>query len=278
MKDIPLFAVVVLYNTSVSNSITCKNILKISNHHINTIIVDNSTQENNNRELCDEFDFTYISMHGNKGLSKAYNRVLNYLKGQDGIVIWFDDDTNISQEFFDHLCIAAVKHPEVDIFVPVIEGQDGKFWSPNKARFFKNKQLKRVSDEIKNEEFNAINSCTASRLVVFKNYRYDERLFLDQVDHSFCRDQRKLKRKFYKLPCIVHHNFSTRNKRVHLEELQKRYKIMIPDFLTYCNVDIYYRILGYVKVIGWGIRGSIQCKNLVFLLWCINQTRLWRRK
>ncbi|MBM9561370.1 glycosyltransferase [Limosilactobacillus fermentum] len=275
--SLKLYAVVVLYNTSITNSITCVNLSKISGHDITTIVIDNSTKDNNNKFLAVREGIEYISMHGNAGLPKAYNHVLDYLTGKEGIVIWFDDDTNVTQKFFDELVSKAELYPKVDIFTPIIEGQDGKFWSPNKARFFKNKQLTNVNDKIRDEEYNAINSCTASRLRVFKNYRYDERLFLDQVDHSFCRDQRELHRKFCKLNCIIHHNFSTKDIMPSLKDVQKRYSIMIPDFLTYCNTDSKHLRLGYIKVIGWGVRESLKYKHIKFMSWFISQINVWKR-
>lgn len=276
MKLENLYAVVVLYNVSVNNSITCNNLLKIKGNNIITIVVDNSTVKNDNAALCAKKGFKYLSMHGNVGLSKAYNAVLDYLKNKNGVVIWFDDDTNITQEFFNVLNRAIINHPEVDIFAPIIMGQDRKFWSPNRARFFKNKQLKNINEKINNNEFNAINSCTASRLRIFSNYRYDERLFLDQVDHSFCRDQRNKHRKFLKLNCIIHHNFSTKSKMTNITKVKKRYSLMIPDFLTFSNTDKFHLMLGYIKVLGWGIREGKKYNNIFFLPWCIYQIKLWK--
>ena len=34
----------------------------------------------------------------------------------------------------------AKEFKDSDIFVPIIQGQDGKYWSPNEARFFKNRK------------------------------------------------------------------------------------------------------------------------------------------
>lgn len=269
------YAVVVLYNIEITNSQTCLNIEKIKNHDINLIIVDNSTKKNNNKLLCEKKHWTYISMNGNAGLSKAYNRVLDSLINKSGVVIWFDDDSNLTQEYFDHLELAVEENPEFDIFVPIIQGQDGHFWSPNEYRFFKNKQLKTANQMIKNNRFNAINSCTAVRLNVYKKYRYDEKLFLDQVDHSFFEDQREKNRNFFKLNTIINHNFSTKNKMKSLDEVKKRYQIMIPDFLRFCsrkgNNAKYY--LGFIKVIGWGIKESFRYRNPPLLLWYISEAR-----
>ena len=95
-----IYAVVVLYNTSVANSSTCANLLKIKNHSVKVIVIDNSTIRNDNLELCIEYGFEYFSMKGNAGLSKAYNRALNYLRNKKGIVVWFDDDTNVRSMIF----------------------------------------------------------------------------------------------------------------------------------------------------------------------------------
>lgn len=262
------YAVVVLYNRSVSDSITCKNLLTVKRHNINVIIADNSTVQTNNITQCLQNKWMYISMNGNVGLSKAYNKVLDTLNEQDGVVIWFDDDTNISQEYFDQLDIYLGKFQETDIFAPVIYGQDGKIYSPNEARFFKNKQLKKPVDPLNLKRFNAINSCTAVRLSVYENYRYDERIFLDQVDHNFFEDQRNLGRKFCKLDVVIHHNFSLKSKQDDPEKVWSRYEIMIPDFMMFCSKSKKRLILGMVKVLGWGIRECLTYKDFRFFWRC----------
>lgn len=272
------FAVVVLYNTRVNESITINNLKRINSHRINIIVVDNSTISLNNEKETKANNWIYLSMNGNAGLSKAYNCALDYLKGEEGIVIWFDDDTNVSQEYFDVLESNVEKHEDFNIFVPVIQGQDGKYWSPNEARFFKNKQIKSCSQNIPSNKINAINSCMAVRLTVYDNYRYDERLFLDQVDHNFFYDQRSLKRKVKILNVVIQHNFSTKSKMKNVESLKVRYKIMIPDFLTYCSRTKSKYYLGLIKVAGWGVREGIKYRNIGFFFWVLNEARIWKGK
>lgn len=266
-----LYAVVIVYNTEVNNSLSCVNLRKIRNHKIRIIVVDNSTETNDNEKQCQNLEWTYISMNGNAGLSKAYNRVLDTLRGNDGVVVWFDDDTNITQEYFDCLEAALNKYGDCSIFAPMIQGQDGRFWSPNEYRYLKNKQLRSPEQEIPNDRFNAINSCTAVRLAVYENYRYNEALFLDQVDHAFFEDQRNLHRKFKKLDVIIHHHFSIKGKMESIDALKARYKILIPDFLIFCNKGRGRYILGWIKIIGWGIREGIKYKEPSFLFWCIGE-------
>lgn len=273
---INFFAVVVLYNTFVNDSITINNLKKIHSHSVDIIVVDNSTKDFNNEKETKANNWTYLSMNGNAGLSKAYNRALDYLKDEDGIVIWFDDDTNVTQEYFDALELNAKEFKDSDIFVPIIQGQDGKYWSPNEARFFKNRQIKTCNQNIPNDKINAINSCMAVRLAVYKDNRYDERLFLDQVDHNFFYDQRKLKRKVKILNVVIHHNFSTKSKMKSIESLKTRYRIMIPDFLTYSSKTRGRYYLGLIKVAGWGVREGIKYKNISFFFWTLNEAGKWK--
>lgn len=274
---VKFYAVVVMYNSIITQSRSCINIQKINNHDITMIIVDNSTIKNDNENLSFERNWMYISMNGNAGLSKAYNKVLDSISDDEGVIIWFDDDTDVTQEYFDKLEQEVNNNPECSIFAPMIQGQDGKFWSPNEARFLKNKQIKKRTQNINQNKFNAINSCTAVRLEVYKDYRYDERLFLDQVDHNFFEDQRNLHRKFCKLDVIIHHNFSTRSKMKNIDAVKTRYSIMIPDFLRYCSKSKSRYALGWVKVAGWGVREGIKYKNLGFFFWCIKQIFIFKK-
>lgn len=259
------YAIVVIYNKSIEESLTCKNLLKITNHKINTIIVDNSTNLNFNKvnaTLSKSKDFKYLSMNGNVGLSIAYNKALDYIKNKEGIVIWFDDDSNVTQEYFDELS-EAIKDKSYDIFVPVIQGQDKLFWSPNKANYFKNHQLKSANEVVPQDKFNAINSCTACRLKVYEDYRYDERLFLDQVDQKFFDDQRERHMKFYKLKTIIHHNFSLKGQNINEEKIESRYQLRVNDFIEYSNIQGYPKILCKIKILLWGIAETRKTKKII---------------
>lgn len=270
MADQNYYAVVVIYNKKIEESLTCSLLRKIVGHDIQIIVVDNSTKPNENKTVCEKFGWIYLSEGKNSGLSKAYNMALDYLIGKSGCVIWFDDDSHVTQKYFDELD-SILKTTDADIVAPVIMAQNGKIYSPNEARFFKNKQLKKPEGHIKMSRFNAINSCTAVRLSVYSDYRYDERLFLDQVDHNFFRDQRLLKRKFYKMNTVIHHNFSLKSKMSSMDKLKTRYRIMIPDFLIYCSQNPWTLRLGKVKVFGWGVRESVKYKDWKFLIWCMKE-------
>lgn len=258
------YAIIVLFNKKIEESITIKELEKIKKYSLKFIILDNSTISLNNELMCKRKGYTYISMNGNGGLSKAYNSALNYLNGRLGIYIFLDDDTSINQEYFDELD-KNIKY-DYDIFAPVIMGQNGKFYSPNQYRKIKNKQLKNPVDEIPNNRFNAINSCTAVKSYVFEKYRFDENLFLDQVDHDFYAYQREINRKFKKLDVIIQQNFSMKTKKKNSKDSLNRYQLMIPDFI-YFSKKHGNKFICFLKITYMGIKEMLRYQEIRFPIW-----------
>lgn len=265
------YAVVVTYNSRVDEAETCHNLVGISGHDISIVIFDNSDQPSftkHNQTVSEERGWTYITEGKNIGLSKAYNKVLDFLSDCDGVLIWFDDDSHVTQEYFDTL--EASLSNGADIYAPVIQAQNGNFYSPNEAGYLMYKQLKNADDPVRNDKFNCINSCTAIKLEVFKDYRYDENLFLDQIDHDFCRSQRLRNKTFYKLPVIINHNFSLKNHMSSVAAVKRRYELLIPDFIKYCRKQGFIKSkLAYVKIFAWGVEQSLKYKDWSILTWMI---------
>lgn len=269
MAENTFYAVVVTYNSKVDEAETCRNLLEVTGHDIQILIFDNSDKEEfrrHNQVTSQEKGWDYLTEGTNIGLSRAYNKVLDYLADKDGVLIWFDDDSHVTQEYFDILENSIDNGS--DIYAPVIQAQNGNFYSPNEARYLNYKQMKTADDHVRNEKFNCINSCTAIKLHVFKDYRYDENLFLDQIDHDFCRSQRLLGRQFYKLPLIIEHNFSLKNQLPSVAVVKRRYELLIPDFLIYCRKQgVLKYCMAYVKIFAWGIEQSRKYKDWSILPW-----------
>ncbi|MFS0938293.1 glycosyltransferase [Enterococcus innesii] len=270
--DIEFYPVILIYNSDIESSVSYNNLSKIGKMCIT--ILDNSDDENvkkNNLERSQLLDIKYIPMNGNVGLSKAYNRFLDSFKEktENKIIIWLDDDTAISEEYFFEL--KEILKKKVDIMAPIILGQDGRIWSPNSDRYIKNKQLRNVNDKVDLNRFNAINSCTAVRSTVYKDYRYDERLFLDQVDHLFFYEQRKLNRNFFQMGTIIKHNFAMKERNQNFNSVKRRYSIMIPDFIMYGRIRKYNPILIYLKILGWAVREMINTRELKTFFWILRK-------
>lgn len=178
----------------IQESITISHLMQLKEEQLHIIVLDNSTDDYvvENKEYFPIDLLTYHSMGGNVGLSKAYNYALSILKdkSEDDIVIWFDDDTPVKQEYFDCLKNKVVDKT-FDVFVPVIYGQNGVIYSPNESGWLKGKYIKSLEQQISQNKFNAINSCLAVRLKAYKGYTYDEGLFMDCVDTKLFDDFRK---------------------------------------------------------------------------------------
>ena len=186
----PAAAAVVVYNVACGDSITCRNLAEMNRPGLQVLIYDNSTRDFGNEAYCRERGWVYLGGSGNAGISKAYNACVDYLKtrGVEGLLCLFDDDTAVSEEYFTALEQAAAQAEE-KIFVPLIRS-GGRLMSPcrltaeHRVRIFGSEQ---EALEYRGSDLSAINSCMAIDLRVFDDFRYDENIFLDGVDHHFTR-------------------------------------------------------------------------------------------
>lgn len=190
-NEINLFALIVLYNKNYKDSLVYQSIAARTD--VSFIICDNSTEDYGNEALSDLANVTYINMEGNQGLSKAYNRGIQTLSEKNGILCLFDDDTKIPQNYFKKILAGFQKNPDKKVILPIVMSQ-GKIISPmllnawGMATLFQKKEDAMTN---KDENFSAINSGMAIDLDVFREYRYDEQLFLDGIDHKFMADMKE---------------------------------------------------------------------------------------
>ena len=254
-------AAVVVYNKEISESITCQNIKHIDDS-IDVFVLDNSTIANNNATYCKLNGIRYLSMNGNKGLSKAYNAAVDNSKTSDVIVL-FDDDTEITAEYFDKLKIALDENPETDIFAPIIKGQDGVIYSPNEFNFLKNHFISSPDQVVSQNAFNAIASCLAIRMRVFDDYRFNEKLFVDQVDQFFFCEQRSLGRKFGVIKVEILQHFYQRGATLTPEAGWRRLSLRIVDIFRHARLmgGKKYTLLAFVKCCGLGVQIGRKSKS-----------------
>lgn len=273
ISRINLYCVLVLYNSEVEDSVACSRIKDINNDNCHIIIVDNSTRDFGNRESCERYNWKYIGMNGNVGLSKAYNKAVAYIStvsnNENDLIVLLNDDTDVTEEFLNVLTDYGAKYLDVDIFAPIMQGQNGIYYSPARAGFFKNHYIRTPEETIPQNKFFAIASCSAIRLHNFNKYRFDEEIFMDLIDNNFCDDQRYLGRKFMKINLIIQQNYALKNPNLTFERCQNRYKIWIPDFLVYCKKKKM-RMIGYLPAVAArGVMLSLKCKNAYFWFWAM---------
>lgn len=203
-------AVVVVYNMFCGESSTCKALAGLDMPSLSVLIYDNSTKDMGNRAYCEQKGWTYLGGNGNMGISKAYNACVDHIKANSlaGYLCLFDDDTDISPAYFEALQSGIEAGGE--IFAPLIYSA-GKLLSP--CRIDNGYRTSLFSDEEEafayaKEDITAINSGMAIALSVFDNYRYDENIFLDGVDHTFMRDMAARGKRLHLLHYRCDHAFS----------------------------------------------------------------------
>ena len=253
-------AAVVTYNTACQQSPTCRALEKLD--HITVLIYDNSTRDFGNREYCEKAGWVYLGGQGNMGLSKAYNACIDYLKGtgKADMLCLFDDDTDLDPAYFQALEKARAQTGG-RIFVPVIFA-GGALISPcilhkgHRVQLFAGEEEARAYT---GESLSAINSCMAIDLEIFNDFRYDENIFLDGIDHNFTQSMKG--EKIHLLNYRCNHGFSGTEKPPKASALV-RFKIYAKDYayILRHNKAAYYRLVG-----KRALRLTAQYKTLAFL-------------
>lgn len=257
-----IFALMVIYNKNCNNSVTYKALKEIKS--INIIVCDNSTKDYGNSAVVEADNNIYIDMHGNKGLSKAYNSALDRLfqEKKNGIVCMFDDDTETPLEYFSEL--AEISEDESwDICLPRVFN---KAWMMSPCEFNKY-HVRKISDLNKCDTryLVGINSGMAIRLNLFENYRYDENLFLDFVDFNFMLDMRKRNAKIKVMATKLYQDFSV---LTHDKEAAKaRYKIKKKDLDYFYKNGIISKLYLFVLKLKLKIKIFLKFKDITSFLW-----------
>ena len=254
-------AAVVIYNTTCQQSPTCRALEKLSD--VTVLIYDNSTRDFGNREFCEKAGWVYLGGQGNLGLSKAYNACIDYLKEthKADMLCLFDDDTDLEPAYFEALEKARAEGGH--IFVPAIFA-GGALISPcmldagHKVRMFSSEEAAKAYT---GENLSAINSCMAIDMEIFHDFRYDENIFLDGIDHSFTRAMQARGEKVHMMDYRCNHAFSGVEKPPKASALV-RFKIYAKDYayILRDNKAAYYRLVG-----KRALRLTAQYKTLAFL-------------
>ena len=244
-----LYVIMVTYNRYCNDSAAYSNLKKFKD--INIIVCDNSTNKDikeKNNSLVNKDKNIYVDMKGNKGLSKAYNRALKYVdKSPNKFVCLFDDDTSISEEYLDKLLV-NLNRATADIYLPVVLSIE-RIMSPcilKKDRCIEVKSL----DKLKGKNLSGINSGMVIRAEVYNEYKYNENLFLDYIDHDFMRAMNRLNKEvFVMYDIVIHQNFSMESNDI--DSAYRRMIILKHDFKEFYrnNKSMYYYILTMYKYV-----------------------------
>jgi len=232
MTESVIYALVVIYNKECANSVACKCLRTIED--IRVIIVDNSTIQTSNAEFAKMNNWEHVSMEGNFGLAKAYNRGIE-LAGESSVICLFDDDTEVDKEYFEKLRQVETQEPDTKVFLPMVFDEIGLL-SPSVIRGLAVSRVDSMT-EIEPENINGINSGMAIRREVFNDYRYDEGYFLDYIDHAFIRDMKKRGFTISVFDAKLKQAFFA-NSRADAGAVIRRFKIFKKDFKRFCGETV----------------------------------------
>ena len=199
-------------------------------------------------------------MNGNAGLSRAYNRALELLHpAAADLIVWADDDTEFPGNYFGDLIRWSEARPDAAVFLPVVMSRE-RMISP--ALYGKYRiRTAGSTDELAGREITAINSGMAVRASVYQNYRYNEEIFLDYLDHDFMRYCRSKK-----LPAaimtqvLLQQSFFADSRPERIAALKRR-KIFSRDFRLYSKACGCFRPITELQLLKGRIRLELTCSR-----------------
>jgi len=202
---------IVLYECKVKESLSYISLLKSSEHLGNSklILWDNSpsVQSIDTNKIRFLQHVEYIHTPENMSLSKIYNHVIQENEEYDNMII-LDQDSSFSSDYLEKLNGAIIKHPSINLFLPVIKSKE-TIVSPGDYKVFKGSYWKKEKYGIINaKNILAINSGMAINFNYLKNtYKgYDERLRFYGTDTFFMREYSKDNNFLFVIDYVLQHN------------------------------------------------------------------------
>lgn len=231
--------IIVIYNQVLDDiDLITKRFSCISKYYL----VDNSTDQRikkaNFSKASLSNNFIYIDMNGNKGLSKAYNAVIENLDDDSWILVC-DQDTTFTDDNIKHYVLNIEKHSDCDVLFPIVYDSIG-IMSPSICRGLNYIRCKNEETTFNKENLSFINSGMMIKSIILKHCKYDENLFLDYVDHDFNKNYSGLKKKICS-DIKLEQQFSGTTKNSFNTDMV-RFKIFMKDTLYFGN--------------KWGFRNS----------------------
>ena len=230
------YALIVVYNKNITDSITYK-FLKKYKTKIKIVIFDNSNASylEKNKSFCDREKIMYYTCEKNIGLSKAYNYIIDLLRDKKNIkyLMIFDDDTILNDSYMNE-SFNIMNQEKYDVSVPIVIANDS-IMSPTKLILGIITKAKKTPQDIPYKKINAINSGMIINFNVFKKIKYNERLFLDYVDHVFIYDIKKNNFSIHIMKEKIIQNSSKFEKK-DIESEKFRFIIRDKDLKNYCKI------------------------------------------
>lgn len=171
-------AVIITYNTGNEFS---KNVLSLKKHVGEVIVVDNGSNKETLSMLRGlKEEITLIELNENKGIAYALNRGIEYAVNNDfQWVLTLDHDSIVSDSMISNM---------LSVYNSIDESEKEKIVMLT-PKHVEEKQMDVVSKSQENKWEYVLTEITSGALTkadFYKNELYDEKLFIDLVDHDYC--------------------------------------------------------------------------------------------
>jgi len=133
----------------------------------------------------------YISTPENLSLSIIYNNIIANLNVENDLLVTFDQDSFISQEYISKIHHYSEEYPAIPVLIPIIHSGGGVYHSPRPdipfiRRFFKFSGNKIYGFKYRINSLNSGNVLNI-RSLVNAGFKFDEALMFYGVDNSLFR-------------------------------------------------------------------------------------------
>lgn len=266
--------IIVIYNKLCSDSETLASLTNLSAYII--LVLDNSTSEDicrNNNKYCVDHDYKYHSFGSNVGLSIAYNYGISLLEKETKTAIILDDDTVLPQDYFQQAEQALISDETSTILVPLVYANN-KLISPCRRTGAIFTRYKTLGSSTKlPTQASAINSGMIIKLSKInqesqRSLLYDEKLFLDCIDHDFMLNQvnnRGLTASTF--PAVLQQGFFDNQSKSssRTEATARRFSIYAHDYRYFCYKNRLGKVIPFLYLLFRAVKLSIGNQSTVFL-------------
>lgn len=230
-----LLPVVVLYQQSIGQSLTLQSLhlnLERSGMKMDVFVYDNSPEPQAVEHFFSwkSFNIYYTHDPHNGGLSKAYNAgaVKARLLKKEWLLL-LDQDTIFNADFLEIYAKAVRENPQLKIFAPLLQLENGKIFSPCLKRHKRGYPPKKIAlGRHHLSKYSPVNSGLLVSLKLFLNVGgYNEKLKIDFCDFQFLEKVVKVSPYFFLTTATGLQNYSNAEKSV--QKQQYRFKMYLQD-------------------------------------------------
>lgn len=268
---------IVIYNKKIIESASYNSLIYNGIENAEIIIFDNSNNKqciNENKIFTFDRKMKYIGKGENRGLSFAYNAMIEFLrqyaKSEDYFVT-LDDDTTITAEYVQEIK-TATRNNKFAVCIPIVIA-NSMVLSPSNVYYFGKIRPIQNLNQLQTNRLTAINTGVCYKLSCFDKVKFNEMLFLDCVDHCMFRDIRKNKLQVYIMEKAKIYQQYSRDDNPSCERRLNRFKITTKDVFNYSKISPVYSIFFCISELRQAAILSKKYGTMIFLKEYLN---VWR--